>query len=655
MDKEKKFITAEKTEINEIEQSIIGWGSKPIKDRDDELIESSAWKLDSFRKNPVIMLCHDYTSPPVGKALWVKADSNGLKFKAKFANTERGREVYQLFKEGIMSAFSVGFKPNRDAILESPKDGKYKDMGLKRVYTDVELLEISCVPIPSNSEALVEAVKSGRIKTKELKEELEAVIEIITKDVEIEMTHFTKCQKCGHEFSYEDQTEISPGLVECPSGYCRAIVDQEGTVKSDNKEDERVKLPEQWVEYLKGQPESGQGYHLVIITFADGATLETIVQNCEEIKLPPEFAEKEITEMAIKEKSEDHQEQTEEVKVEDKAFSPDGDMSVWELLNAVNEQLKRDKKGSPDGSYYYITDIYPTDFPSGKMIYSGNLGAENKCFYTSYVFKSVEDITINYHEEKIVAQEWLEKRYTNKINIGNFEKATEEDTEEKDSITGVVPTVYEIMSALENIINVNGCKVIDLIPTDYPNGSLIYMAGDELEKDFFVITYTITNTEDGLQVKMADEDIPVKSEWVEMKYGKEIYNEAEIIEKAGRSISAATKEVIKTGLDHIIRAQEIFEGLYGAPEEGDGGETKDADVQDDFVLELENEEDNEEIEIILSETSKKDGTNEILDSYIVELVKDATSLEKLESALNLKERVADVISEAIRKAKGKVE
>jgi len=507
MDKEKKFITAEKAEINEVEQSIIGWGSKPVKDRDDELIESSAWKLDSFRKNPVIMLCHDYSAPPVGKALWVKADSNGLKFKAKFANTERGREVYQLFKEGIMSAFSVGFKPNPEGKIDNPKEGKYKEMGLKRVYTDVELLEISCVPIPSNSEALIEAVKSGKIKTKQLKEELEAVIELVTKDVtkqdEEEEEKVTeektkKCPECG--------TEMPIDAEKCPE--CGHEMPKEG----DTNEEETEKS------------EVGEGKQ---------------------------------TETGSEEEAESKEEVTEETKEEE-------------------------------------------------------------------------------------------------------EEEEEEESKEEKNYSNIVPSVFEIMSALERIIDVNGCgastcKVIDLIPSEYPNGSFIYMIGD-VEKDFFVTSYTISYVEDGLQVKIADNDIPVAAGWVEMKYGKEVFNEAEVIEKAGRSISAATKEVIKTGLDHIIRAQEIFEGLYGASEE-DETEIKetDSDIKD-LELELEeNEEKDDEIEIISSKSAKQDETTEITDSYIVELVKSAITPEKLESALNLKGQIADMISEALRKAKGKVE
>lgn len=163
------------------EQSIVGWGSRPTIDRDKELIESSAWKLDNYRKNPVLLLCHKYDVPPVGKVLWVKSDQNGLKFKAKFANTERGKECYELYKDGIMNAFSVGFKPRPGGVMDNPTDVKYK--GCKRVFTDVELMEISCVPVPANSDALIDHVKSGKIHTKQLQDELEFVLEITEKGV----------------------------------------------------------------------------------------------------------------------------------------------------------------------------------------------------------------------------------------------------------------------------------------------------------------------------------------------------------------------------------------------------------------------------------------------------------------------------------------
>ncbi len=185
---ETKFITAQKMEAIETENSIVGTASTQKMDRDKEIILSSAWKLDSYRKNPIIMLHHDYSSLPVGKAIWIKAVANeGLRFKCKFANTERGKEVFQLYQEGILNSFSVGFSPNHGGVIDNPTQKEYR--GAKRLFTDVELLEISCVAIPANSDAMIERnesfvkyVKSGKVVCKELNNELEAIIEIIKKD-----------------------------------------------------------------------------------------------------------------------------------------------------------------------------------------------------------------------------------------------------------------------------------------------------------------------------------------------------------------------------------------------------------------------------------------------------------------------------------------
>jgi len=59
--------------------------------------------------------------------------------------------------EGIMNAFSVGFKPI-DFVLNGHKYQDIYGRVPKVVFTKVELLEISCVPVPSNTEALTAAI-----------------------------------------------------------------------------------------------------------------------------------------------------------------------------------------------------------------------------------------------------------------------------------------------------------------------------------------------------------------------------------------------------------------------------------------------------------------------------------------------------------------
>ena len=114
-------------------------------DRDGEIILPSAFKnLDRYLKeNPVILGFHDYHNFPIGKAVDGKIEKNALVLDIVFAETETGKEAKYLFDNGFMNSFSVGF---------IPKEWDY-DKDSNRVYTDVELLEVSAVPVPANAAA----------------------------------------------------------------------------------------------------------------------------------------------------------------------------------------------------------------------------------------------------------------------------------------------------------------------------------------------------------------------------------------------------------------------------------------------------------------------------------------------------------------------
>ena len=208
----RKYITAEKVESFDDERSVVAYANKPTVDRDKELILSNAWHTEDYTKNPVLLMSHKYDLPSVGKVLWTKSDSNGLKFKAQFAPTDRGKEMYQLYKGGYMGAFSVGFTPMENGYVDNPSDPKYK--GVKRLYKDVNLLEISCVSVPAHADALAEFVKSGKVVCKQLNDELEVIIEI--EDIE------TKDGKCpveggtfGDDFDDHDECENCSKAGQC--------------------------------------------------------------------------------------------------------------------------------------------------------------------------------------------------------------------------------------------------------------------------------------------------------------------------------------------------------------------------------------------------------------------------------------------------------
>jgi HK97 family phage prohead protease len=127
-------------------------------DRDGDTIAVDGWKLDNFGKNPVMLWAHDYRQPPVGKAARVWTEGGKLRARVEFPEADLypfGDTVYRLYKEGYLSATSVGFVP----LKWSYAQGEDRPYGID--FEEQELLEFSAVPVPSNPEALVAASAAG--------------------------------------------------------------------------------------------------------------------------------------------------------------------------------------------------------------------------------------------------------------------------------------------------------------------------------------------------------------------------------------------------------------------------------------------------------------------------------------------------------------
>jgi len=156
-----QFFFANVKAINEEEKSVDVIASTPDKDRDGDVILPSAFKknLKSFKSNPVILACHMHrlqtgSSPVIGSAIpeTININDRALSFKMKFADTDLGNEYWSLYRDKHMRAFSVGFIPEK---WEDKRDDNGRCT--HRTYTQVELLETSAVPVPSNPKALARA------------------------------------------------------------------------------------------------------------------------------------------------------------------------------------------------------------------------------------------------------------------------------------------------------------------------------------------------------------------------------------------------------------------------------------------------------------------------------------------------------------------
>jgi HK97 family phage prohead protease len=93
---------------------------------------------------------------PIGVWTEMREDDVGLYVEGKFANTERGREAYELVKmkpRPAISGLSIGFRPVEWTLRSAPGEPR-------RTLKSVALSEVSLVTFPMNAKARVLNVKS---------------------------------------------------------------------------------------------------------------------------------------------------------------------------------------------------------------------------------------------------------------------------------------------------------------------------------------------------------------------------------------------------------------------------------------------------------------------------------------------------------------
>lgn len=131
-------------------------------DRDLDVIEPGAFTktlAEHKRRGPMPPLLWQHRfDRPIGAFTTLREDQKGLYVEGELAlKTSKGSEAYELLKIGAVGGLSVGFC--------IPNGGKVHDRGGVRRIKQIELWEISLVPIPANPEAVVSEVK-GAIENK---------------------------------------------------------------------------------------------------------------------------------------------------------------------------------------------------------------------------------------------------------------------------------------------------------------------------------------------------------------------------------------------------------------------------------------------------------------------------------------------------------
>lgn len=140
------------------ERSLIFTISSASVDRMGDTIAVDGWKLDNYRKNPVVLWGHDADSLPVARAGKIWIEDKKLKAETEFTPLGMARfndTVFDMLKGKFLNATSVGFQPLKYAFTDDPQ----RRFGID--FIEQELLEFSIVSVPANPEALIEARSAG--------------------------------------------------------------------------------------------------------------------------------------------------------------------------------------------------------------------------------------------------------------------------------------------------------------------------------------------------------------------------------------------------------------------------------------------------------------------------------------------------------------
>src|SRR5215467_14177439 len=91
--------------------------STGVVDRDMDCIDVRGWKLENFKKNPVVLWSHRADELPIGKVVDIGRDDRRLRADVKFlpggygGASDLADTIYRMSADGYLSATSVGFKP----------------------------------------------------------------------------------------------------------------------------------------------------------------------------------------------------------------------------------------------------------------------------------------------------------------------------------------------------------------------------------------------------------------------------------------------------------------------------------------------------------------------------------------------------------------
>jgi len=195
----------EEKSFNDADLTITHYISTTTPDRYGDIVNPAGMDASNYTKNPVVLFGHRSNALVIGKNINLEIKDNGVSAVTKFADTDQGREIYKLNRDGFLNAWSIGFIPRKEVQKQDEASGK--------VYNHIEeweLLEYSSVPIPANPDCLNLMLKDLQdVSIKNILEESnESLIYFNQLSADIKLIHY-KIKSIENNISAELENKLS--------------------------------------------------------------------------------------------------------------------------------------------------------------------------------------------------------------------------------------------------------------------------------------------------------------------------------------------------------------------------------------------------------------------------------------------------------------
>lgn len=118
-------------------------------------VDVKGCQYDDYLKSPVVLAFHD-DERVIGRCQWLKFTEEGIIAKFEFRDSELANDIYDLYKGGFLTSWSIGFLPVTWNYEE--------EEGQEIIHiTKWILLEVSAVSIPMDANAITLALDQGLI------------------------------------------------------------------------------------------------------------------------------------------------------------------------------------------------------------------------------------------------------------------------------------------------------------------------------------------------------------------------------------------------------------------------------------------------------------------------------------------------------------